>query len=96
MNPSQFCLRKGVLKFHEYLTVQMFVSPQTPGNKLVVILRENSHVHVHLNQALNEVQRSVMLVRPQIVNLFALFWNQLLQINSLGCTAFGFEKENKK
>lgn len=58
--------------------------PQAPCDQLVVLFCESTNVHVHFDQSLNKVQWSVVLVRPQIVDLLAMFWNQLLQIDPIG------------
>jgi hypothetical protein len=72
-----------------------FRLPQAPGNKLVVFLGENSHVHVHFNQALDEVERPVVLVWPNIINLLALFWYQLLQVDAIGSAIYATQKSIK-
>jgi hypothetical protein len=70
-----------------------FRLPQAPGDKLIVFFRENSHVHVHFNQALDEVERPVVLVRPNIINLLALFWYQLLQVDAIGSAVYATQNQ---
>jgi len=61
---------------------------QAPCDEFVIFLRESTNIQVHFDQSLDEVQRTIVLVRPQIINLLALLRNQLLQIYSIRRTGY--------
>lgn len=64
-----------------------FSLPQAPCNEFIVFFRKSTNVHVHFDQSLDEVQRTIVLMRPQIVNLLALFRYQLFQVDPIRWTA---------
>lgn len=62
------------------------LNSKAPGDEVILLLCECTDVQVHLDQPLDEVQRAIVCMRPQIVDFKAIIRNQLLQVDSLRCT----------
>jgi hypothetical protein len=59
---------------------------QAPSNQLV-FFGERADVQIHFNQPLDEVQRTIVFVWPQIVDLLTVLGNHWPERNALHWTA---------